>query len=450
MSGHSHGAGGHGHSPSKGVRLTHSHGHGVAVEQGFVQREVGEDVPSSVALPRGAGGGKILFLDMASGIAGDMFIAALCDLGVPLDVISDAVNQLKMPKVRLELRAGYAGAIGCQHFRVSWEEQGKERSFSEIQEMINRSSLDDELKVLSLQIFRRLALAEAEVHRTSVDEVHFHEVGAVDAIVDIVGAAAAVIYLGAKITASPVPLGRGFVKCRHGVLPLPAPATLNCLRGIPTIPSGIEAELVTPTGAAIVATLAQGFADWFTGAVERVGFGAGTRGLPDRPNVLRVVLAKEQELLSQKTHTLLEANIDDMTGEAASYAMERILSSGALDAWILAATMKKGRPGMIFCALCNISDTDRVTKTILEHTTSIGVRQMLVERSEQPREFHVVETRWGEVRVKVSGNGSLLERKEKPEFEDCAKIAQKEGIPLRIVLAEVAQICASKSRHSGS
>jgi uncharacterized protein (TIGR00299 family) protein len=439
--GHSHGLA-HGHSHGSSTDKAHSHGHGVGVEEGFVPRAAGEPAPEIEPLPPGAGRGKVLYFDMSSGIAGDMVIASLLDLGVPLDVVSAAVESLGISGITLSLRPGYAGAIGCHHFRVSWEDQGRERSFAEIQKLISESPLDPAVRELALRIFLRLAEAEAEVHRTSVDGVHFHEVGAVDAIVDIVGSAAAIVYLGAEIKASPVPLGRGFVQCRHGVLPLPAPATLNCLRGVPTRSSGLEVELVTPTGAAIVATVAVEFVEWCPLTIERLGFGAGTRGLVDRPNVLRAVLGKETPQALPKAYALLEANVDDMTGEAVAYAMDRVVASGAIDTWVVPATMKKGRPAMIFCALSTAAQASEISEAILLHTSSIGVRQTLVSRRELPRTNHRVTTQWGSVRVKTSGEGSSL-RKDKPEFDDCATIAKREGLPLSLVLAEVTRIIAN-------
>lgn len=434
--GHGHAHGNHGHAHG-------GHGHGVKVEDGFCVRNSEEAPPMIPALKRGEGRGKVLFIDMPSGVAGDMLIAGLCDLGVPLTVVTEAVGKLELGQVELTLRPGYAGAIGCHHFLVEWKEQNKERSHREIVALIERSPLGKDEKELSLRIFERLAQAEAEVHRTQPGEVQFHEVGSVDAIVDIVGAAAALCFLGADIKASPVPLGRGFVQCRHGVLPLPAPATLLCLKGVPTVSSGLEVELVTPTGAAILATVANEFGDWFPITPEKVGFGAGTRGLPDRPNALRLVLGVLDQGARRMTHVLLETNLDDMTGEAVGHALTQVLKGGALDAWILPATMKKGRPGMVFCAIAERDQAAPVTALILEQTSSIGVRQTLISREELPRKHMQVSTPWGQVRVKVSGEG--VGRKQKPEFDDCAEIASREGLPLTTVVAEVMRLCDGTS-----
>jgi len=381
---------------------------------------------------------------MASGIAGDMTIAALLDIGVPLRVVEEAVDALGLDGVELEVRSGYAGAIGCTHFGVKWPTQEGERSFTDIKDLISHSRLEPRVKEAAIRVFLRLAEAEAAVHRTTVDQVHFHEVGAVDAIVDIVGAAAAFDYLGAVIKASPVPLGRGFVECRHGRLPLPAPAALVCLEGVPTTYSGLEAELVTPTGAALVGTLAEEFAEWFPMIPTRIGWGAGTQGLPDRPNALRVVLGRESPQSRELTHVVLEANVDDMTGELAAHALARLLEEGALDAWVVPVTMKKGRPGMVISALASLAQAAHLTEVILIETSSIGVRKTLVARTELERKIAEVSTPWGPVRVKETALGSAW-GKAKPEMEDCRRIAENENLPLRAVLLAIQKILSERS-----
>ncbi len=430
--GHSHGGHSHGSAP----------GHGVAVEDGFVAAAL-PDAALRSSLPRGAGRGKTLFIDMPSGIAGDMTLAGLIDLGVPETVVSDAISCLGLTDVSLNVESGYAGAIGATHVQVKWPHQHGERTFADIRDLILRSQLQDPVKDRSLRIFERLARAEAHVHRTTPEEVHFHEVGAVDAIVDIVGAAACFEFLGADVKASPVPLGRGFVACRHGRLPLPAPATLNCLEGVPTVDSGLSVELVTPTGAAIVATVCSEFGEWFPLRPERIGWGAGTRGLPDRPNAVRMVLGTESQQGFRLTHALLEANLDDMTGELASYALARLLEEGALDVWIAPVTMKKGRPGMVLSALCPKDLAAHLSDVILRETSSIGVRQSLVARKELSRRMDRVETPWGSVRFKESALGSEA-GKLKPEFDDCARIARAHDIPLRTVLLAVEKLLTER------
>ncbi len=395
-------------------------------------------------LERGSGRGKILYLDLQSGIAGDMTLAGLFDLGVPEEVVTDAISALGLREVSLCVESGYAGAIGCTHVDVVFPPQSSERSYAEIVELISAASLSESVQRLSLSIFERLARAEARVHQTELSNVHFHEVGSLDAIVDIVGSAAAFDYLGAQVVASPVPLGRGFVECRHGVLPLPAPATLHCLEGIPTMSSGLSTELVTPTGAAILATVATRYSEWPHFVIERIGWGAGTRGLPDRPNAVRMVLGTEVTPAAYLSHALLEANVDDMTGEVVAHALERILEGGALDVWVVPATMKKGRPALVLSALCRREDSTRVAGLLLRETTTIGVRQTLVSRTELAREVIEVETAYGKVRVKVSGAGTEAQTI-KPELDDCVKLAQKAEVPLWVVL-EAARVAFSSTR----
>lgn len=420
-SGHGHGAvDGHGHADD-----VHGHGHGHA----------GDAVSRNQAFPlkRGAGEGKVLFFDTPSGIAGDMTIAALVDLGVPWALVETVAPSLGLAGVVLTRTQVARGAVGATHVRVSFPEEQPERSYRQIVELIERSTLGGPVIDLSLAIFKRLAEAEAEVHRIPIDSVAFHEVGAVDAIVDIVGAAACLEYVGAEVLCSPLPMGTGSVNCRHGVLPLPAPATVNCLLGVPTYDAGLEGELVTPTGAAIVATVAREFVRWPEFSPERVGWGAGTRALADRPNALRVALGPRAPLHPSRSHVLVEASVDDMTGELMGHALVCLLEAGAVDAWVTPVTMKKGRPGWIVTALARSTEASVVADAMLRHTSTIGVRFTEVSRHELSRRIVEVTTEYGSVAVKISGGGSEP-LQVKPEFEPCARIARERGIPVRVVL----------------
>jgi uncharacterized protein (TIGR00299 family) protein len=412
----------------------HEHEHGVDPEA------------HRAALQSGAGEGKLLFLDAFSGIAGDMTIAALVDLGVPFRVVRDAVACLPLAGYRLELLRSRAGAIGATHFVVHVAPSDEERTYASIDAMLCESALDGAVKVLARRIFRRLAEAEAEVHRTAVADVHFHEVGALDAIVDIVGAAACITHLGAHVVSAPLPMGRGFVHSRHGVLPLPPPATVACLKGVPTYDAGIDVELVTPTGAAIAATVAQSFERWPRFAPLRVGWGRGTLELADRPNALRVVLgdpAYEQNSEELARHIVIEANVDDMTGELAGHALEALLQAGALDAWATPVTMKKGRPGLLVAAVARREQASAVAEALLRETTSIGVRHYAVDRTERPRRVIEVDTRYGTLPVKVS-EGPYGPPQMKPEFSACAEAARRAGVPVREVVGEALRAARAK------
>lgn len=435
--GHAHGEHGHAHGE-------HGHAHGEHRSPHEFGFSPGGPGSNGAPLARGDGRGKVLFLQLQSGIAGDMTIAALLDLGVPASVVSDTVEALGFDDVNLVVRRGYAGAITCTHFDVQSSAHHPERSYADIVQLISTSSLDQAVKALALRIFERLGHAEAQVHGIPLASVHFHEVGAVDSIVDICGAAAAVCYLGAQVCASPVAVGTGFVECRHGVLPLPAPATALCLLGVPTVPSGLSTELVTPTGAAILSTLTTEFADWPAMVPERVGYGAGTKRLVDRPNVVRAILGTKHEQASDSTHVLLEANLDDMSGEWAAHALARVMQAGALDVWIVPATMKKGRPGMIFCALTESAAASQVAQIILRETTSLGVRQTLVSRVELPRQMLSVDTEFGSVRIKVRDAQQGELPRFKPEMDDCIRIAQVTGLPLPEVVARVTAAVAAR------
>ncbi|HEX3851468.1 MAG TPA: nickel pincer cofactor biosynthesis protein LarC [Polyangiaceae bacterium] len=384
-----------------------------------------------------AGDGKLLFLDAFSGVAGDMTIAALVDLGVPFDVLRESISALGISGFELELKRARGGAIGGTKFDVLVAGAQPDRRYRAIDDLLAASSLSPSVKALSRRIFLRLAEAEAEVHRSTLDEVAFHEVGAVDAIVDIVGAAACFDFLGAAVVASPLPMGRGSVLCQHGVLPLPAPATVACLRGVPTNDAGIEAELVTPTGAAIVASVAREFVAWPAFAPERVGWGFGTRGLPDRLNALRVVLgsvALQTDAPSVASHVVLEANVDDMSGELAAHALQSLLESGALDAWATPIVMKKGRPALTISVIAEASAQHRLAEVLLRETHSIGVRHTLVSRTERPRRIAQVTTEYGVIPLKIS-EGPYGPPRIKPEFDACASAARAAGVPVGVVIA---------------
>lgn len=396
-------------------------------------------------LEEGAGAGKILFFDAFSGVAGDMTIAALLDLGVPLLVIERAISALPLEGVHLHRGHAHRSGIVATSFDVHVEVAQPERTYGAIDAMLAGAPLDREVSALARRIFRRLGEAEAAVHRMPLEDVSFHEVGAVDAIVDVVGAAAAITYVGAEVVGSPLPMGYGFVKAQHGVLPVPPPAVVECLRGVPTYGVDVAAELVTPTGAAIVAAAASRFERWPTFAPDRIGFGAGQRELEDRPNLLRLVLgtrsAGEGEL-GRASHVVLEANVDDLTGEVAGHAIEALLAAGALDAWAAPITMKKGRPALTIAALAPAPQADAVGAALLRETTSIGLRRIPVTRTERPRRSVTVETAYGPIRVKIS-EGPFGPPQVKPEFEDCAAAARKHGAPVREVIA--AALAAAKA-----
>ena len=426
----------HDHEPSHDHDHDHDHDHphGHATEH---EHAHGAHAPRR-RLAKGEGKAKLLFLDAPSGLAGDMIIAALVDLGVPTEYLVELWDALPLGGYHVHFANKERSGIVATSFDVHVEGPQPHRTYASVREVLERSSLDDAVRARALHTFDHLAEAEATVHRMPKDDVHFHEVGAVDAIVDVVGAAGALTYLGAELVVSPLPMGRGFVKAAHGKLPLPPPAVVECLKGLPTYDAGVDFELVTPTGAAIVAANAVRAERWPSMAASHVGWGAGTAELADRPNLLRAILGSPTPTptptLGAKTHVVLEANLDDATGEMVGAAIETLLAEGALDAWAAPLTMKKGRPGVLLGALCEASAADAVAAVILRETTTIGVRRTEVARTERPRRTLEVETPYGKLPVKVS-EGPYGPPQLKPEFDACAVAAQAHGVPTRVVVA---------------
>jgi uncharacterized protein (TIGR00299 family) protein len=404
-------------------------------ERGRVTLLPGDPEAHRTALPPRAGEGRILYLDAASGIAGDMTVSALVDLGVPFSVVSSAVAALGLGGFRISLSRAMSGALGATHFSVEEMAPQPERRYRDVRRVLDESRLSPSVRALAHRVFEKLAVAEAGVHRVPMEDVTFHEVGAIDSLIDVVGVSACVEYLGARIIASPLPIGRGTVQTAHGLLPLPAPATLALLTGVPTVPAELDVELVTPTGAAIVAALSSGFGRWPAMTPSRTGTGAGTRVFAGRPNVLRAVLGEPRPDGDTSELVMLEANVDDMTGELSAHAITVLLSLGALDAFATPVTMKKGRPGLVLSALCRSEQAELLSATMLRETTSLGVRRTAVSRLERPRRVVEVPTRFGPIPVKVS-EGPYGPPQAKPEFDACSRAAAAAGVPVREVIAE--------------
>ena len=410
----------------------HDHGHGHAHPHGDPAATWRAD------LPAGSGQGKLLFLDAPSGLAGDMIIAALVDLGVPGAVVAEAAARLPLTGFHLHFGTRVQSGIVATHFDVHVDSAQPERTWREIRELLQHAQLPPLVLARALATFEKLARSEAKVHRMPLDDVHFHEVGAIDAIIDIVGSAAALEHLGADLVVSPLPMGRGFVNARHGRLPLPAPATVECLAGLVTYDGGLEFEFVTPTGAAIVGAHAKRSARWPSLRPETIGWGAGTANLKDRPNLLRAVLGTPVTAETEEpghTHSVLEANLDDATGELVASCIASLLEKGALDAWAQPVTMKKGRPAFVLSVLVRIADAPRLAAQLLAESTSLGVRRHDVSRLERPREIITVETRFGRLAVKIAG-GAYGPSQVKPEFDACLAAARHHGVPVREVLRE--------------
>jgi uncharacterized protein (TIGR00299 family) protein len=434
MSKHTHGDGPpheHDLAQEHGHEHPHPHAHPHAHEHPHDDHAHAHHDHAKEALSRGAGTGKIAFFDAPSGLAGDMIIAALVDLGVPEVVIADAVAKIPITGFHLHFGTRVRSGIVASSFDVHVDAAQPERTYKEIREILDLAELEPAIRARAHASFRKLAEAEAMVHRTSLDDVHFHEVGAIDAIVDIVGSAAALDHLGATLVVSPLPMGRGFVNARHGILPLPAPATVACLAGFETYDGRLDFEFVTPTGAAIVAAHATHSSRWATMSPERAGWGAGHAELRDRPNLLRVVLGAAPEVTGD--HTVIETNVDDVTGELVASAMEALFAEGALDVWTTPITMKKGRPALTLSALAPRDRAEAVAHAMLRETTTLGVRRYDVSRVERPRRSVEVETAYGQIRVKIA-EGPFGPPQIKPEFDACLAAAKLHHVPVREVL----------------
>jgi uncharacterized protein (TIGR00299 family) protein len=379
----------------------------------------------------------LLYLDAFAGLSGDMFLAALIDAGAEAAVVQEALDALGLKGLTLKTRVERRGPLAGT--RIDFEVPADlhiHRAWADIRALIETSALADPVKARALAVFGRLAAVEAAVHGVAVDQVHFHEVGAIDSIADVVGAAALTHSLGVeRLWCSPLPLGRGFVDTAHGRLPLPAPATARLLEGVPIRGEEIEAELVTPTGAALAVVLAEGFGPIPDMVVTRVGHGLGSRDLPDRPNLLRVFLGtpeKDPAGLRTETVALLTARIDDQTPELLAAAVERLMAAGALDAALTPLVMKKGRPGAEVSVLARLEDGERLARMLLVETGSLGVRHQEVRRWVVDREVDTAETEYGPVRIKVgrlAGERPLAA----PEYEDVRRLAAARGVPARVV-----------------
>lgn len=377
---------------------------------------------------------NIAYLDCASGIGGDMTLGALVDAGVPLAELQAGIDSLKVPGCKLVRTDVKKCGFRASQIVVEFEPEHKHRHLHHITAMIDGSILTERQKDLAKKIFSKIAVAEAKVHGTTIDKVHFHEVGAVDSIADIVGAAIGWDLLGVdRIMASAVPTGRGFVEIAHGRCSIPTPATAEILQGIPLAASNIEAELTTPTGAAILASLVDAFGPVPAMTIDRIGYGAGQRELAAQPNLVRLLVGRMDEPMpTSDTVWTLEANLDDTTGEMIGYTTSRLWEAGALDVFATSIQMKKNRPGVTLTVLCQAFSVAKLESILFCETTTLGVRRWPVSRHTLARKAHTVSTPWGEIVGQLAllpdGTNSFA-----PEYEACRKIASQRNVALREV-----------------
>ena len=370
-------------------------------------------------------------MDAFSGISGDMTVGALVDAGADAAILVRALTNLETGasfRIEKTKRRGMAAS----KFYVEAQDSKSHRHLSQILEMIRKADLTERAKQNATAVFQRLGAAEAKVHDISVEKVHFHEVGAIDSICDIVGACVGLDLLGVdSVYSSPLNVGSGTVKTEHGVLPVPAPATAELLLGKPVYARGPALELTTPTGAAIASTLAVEFGAMPPMKISATGYGAGDKDFPEHANVLRVMIGEASGAVESTTISVIEANIDDSTPQVLGYAMERLLDAGALDVTLESVLMKKNRQGTLLRVIARPEDREGLAQIVFAETSTLGLRIYPAERRVKARGIVEVQTSHGKVRIKISENGSFA-----PEYEDCRKLARETGLPLKEILAE--------------
>lgn len=379
---------------------------------------------------------RIAYFDCFAGASGDMILGALLDAGVDIQTLRGGLEALHLSGYELRVSKVHKGAIEATDVQVVVSDDASTRKRSALQAIIDNSELPQDIKETSTAIFRRLVAAEAEIHGAASENVHLHEAGAIDAIVDVVGALLGLRLLGVEeVYASRLALGHGFVRCAHGLLPVPAPATLELLKGVPVTQVDVEGELVTPTGAVILTTLVEEFGPFPEMAIESIGYGSGKSEF-SFPNVVRVLVGKTSPRLadSRTMVTVLETNLDDMNPEFCDHIMETLFAAGALDVYLQPIQAKKNRPGILLSVLCRPQDAHQLSSIIFAETTTLGIRQQPMERVCLARETIKVETPFGEVRIKVAKLGDKVVNLS-PEYEDCRRLAVENERPLKEVYA---------------
>ncbi|MCI0638446.1 MAG: nickel pincer cofactor biosynthesis protein LarC [Gemmataceae bacterium] len=390
---------------------------------------------------------RVAHFDCFSGISGDMTLGALIDAGVSSDAIRDGIASLGLP-VTVKVEKVRKGGFAATKVTVEAPHEHKHRHLHHIEEMLARGTLSDKQRALAQKIFRRLAEAEAAAHGIAVEKVHFHEVGALDSIADIAGSAVGLDHLGVdKFTSSSVTTGVGMVQCAHGLMPIPTPGTAALLKGVPLRPSSIQSELTTPTGAAILTSVVTEWTDSPDLTVEHIGHGAGQRELSEQPNILRLFVGQSAAVgegaplphgRGSDSVWVLETNLDDVPGEIVGYCMDRLFEAGALDVFTAPIQMKKNRPGVILSVIAPESALAALEEILFRETLTFGIRRYRVERRKLLRKEATVTTPWGPIKGKLG----WLESKPPvftPEYEDCARVAREQNVPLREVFQKAQQ-----------
>ena len=389
---------------------------------------------------------KTAYLDAFSGLSGDMLIGALLDVGIDFKNLEAALASMPIAGARLSSRRKTVSGIAAMKFDVEVSESQPQRHLSQILAMIEASAIGAAAKRRARAIFEALADAEAKVHHTTPEHVHFHEVGAVDSIMDVVGTAWALEELGVgELLVSPLPMGTGFARSQHGIIPVPAPATAELLAGFTVRMGDGPAEMVTPTGAAVLRALGRSAPMPLNFEIEKIGYGAGTREYQDRPNVLRIMVGHERGALDTDEMLEISANIDDLNPQIYDHVMERLFATGARDVTLTPTIMKKGRPAITIAVLAEAARRDALAQVLFAETSTIGVRFHPVSRLKLRREIREVDTRWGRIKVKFSeGDGAVTAT---PEYEDCRRVALANQVALKTVLEETRAAATASLDH---
>ena len=395
---------------------------------------------------------RIAYFDCFSGISGDMFVGALLDAGLKIEILEKELNKLNLSGYHLEVNKVLKKGISASQFKVKIQEKGVERRFKDILNILEESKLDQEIKNEVKKIFFKIAEAESKIHQEDIEKIHFHEIGGLDSIMDISSAVIGIKALEIKeIYSSPLPLGQGLVQCAHGILPLPAPATLELLKNIPTYGGGMESEMVTPTGAAIISTLTKDFGERPLMKIEKIGYGAGEREF-SIPNLLRVSIGEkilsDRDLMDGYVHDealLIETNIDDMNPEFYDYIMDKLFSQGALDVFLTPIQMKKNRPAQMLSIIVYEQNLKEILEVLFSESTTLGVRIKEVKRLKLTQANFIAETKYGKIKVKV---GIFKEdiKTIAPEYQDCQKIAQQYQVPLKEIYEEAKKVAYDRMK----
>ena len=393
---------------------------------------------------------KIAYFDCFSGISGDMTVGALLDAGLKIETLEKELKKLGLSGYQLEVNKVVKKGISATKFKVKIKEEGVERRFKDILDILEKSKLDEEVKKETEKIFFNIAQAESKIHRKDIDKIHFHEIGGLDSIIDITSAVIGIKTLGIEeIHSSALPVGKGFVKCAHGVIPVPAPATLELLKNIPTYSGGIESEMITPTGAGIISTLAKSFGGRPLMKIERIGYGAGEKEFTI-PNLLRVSIGekilKDENLKDgyvSDEAVLIETNIDDINPEFYDYIMEKLFSQGALDVFLTPIQMKKNRPAHMLSIIAYEQKIKEILEVLFSESTTLGVRIREIKRLRLAQQNFIAETKYGKIRVKAGiFKGEI--KNIAPEYEDCKKMAKQHKVPLKEIYEEVKKVTYNK------